>query len=112
MDDDMREVLETFFLELSEHVQAANDCILNYETEPDPELINALFRSLHTIKGNSLMLGFDRLGAIAHAAESVAAKLRSETIAPSRQLMDLLLASRSEERRVGKESRSRWSSHH
>ncbi|MBN2873605.1 MAG: Hpt domain-containing protein, partial [Spirochaetales bacterium] len=92
MDNDMKEILATFYQELTEHIQSANDCILNYEESTDPERINELFRALHTIKGNSMMLGFEKLGAIAHAAESVAAKLRNDTLAPSKQLMDLFLA--------------------
>jgi len=92
MDDDMREVLETFFLEVTEQIQAANDSILLYEKASEAEQIDSLFRALHTIKGNSMMLGFEKMGAIAHAAENVIAKLRNGSLAPSKQLMDLLLA--------------------
>jgi len=92
MDDDMKDVLETFFLEVTEQVQAANDCILRYEKANESEQIDALFRALHTIKGNALMLDFSKLGAMAHAAENVIARLRNGSLSPSKQLMDLLLA--------------------
>jgi two-component system chemotaxis response regulator CheY len=92
MDNEMQEVMGMFFEELAEQVAVANDCVLQFEEKQDGEQIDALFRSLHTIKGNSMMLGFERLGALAHSAEGVIVKLRNETLAPTRALMDLLLA--------------------
>ncbi|MDX9959347.1 MAG: response regulator [Spirochaetia bacterium] len=92
MEDGMQEVFEMFFEELAEQVRVANDCVLQFEEGRDAQQIEALFRSLHTIKGNSMMLGFETLGAIAHSAESVIVKLRNETLEPTKSLMDLLLA--------------------
>jgi two-component system chemotaxis response regulator CheY len=39
-----------------------------------------------------MMLGFEKLGAISHSAESVIVKLRNETLVPTKAIMDLLLA--------------------
>jgi two-component system chemotaxis response regulator CheY len=92
MEEGMQEVIEMFFEELAEQVRVANDCVLRFEEGRDAEQIDALFRSLHTIKGNSMMLGFEKLGAIAHSAENVIARLRNETLSPTKAVMDLLLA--------------------
>ena len=92
MDDDMREVLETFSAESAEHIQKATDCILLLEGNPDEETTNSLFRTFHTIKGNSLMLGFSRIGELAHAVENVMARLCDGSLILSKQVIDLLLA--------------------
>lgn len=92
MDFDAKEILESFALEVAEHIQYANDCILLMEEERDEEAINGLFRVLHTVKGNALMLGFDRLGKLAHTAESLVAKLRSKAMIPSKQIIDLMFS--------------------
>jgi len=92
MDFDSKEIIESFALEVSEHVQYANECILMIEEQRDEEAVNGLFRALHTIKGNALMLGFDHLGALAHAAEGLVSKLRTQALLPTKQIVDLLFS--------------------
>jgi len=92
MDFDSKEILESFALEVAEHIQFANECILLMEEERDEEAVNGLFRVLHTVKGNSMMLGFDRLGKLAHVAEGLVAKLRSKAMVPSKQIIDLMFS--------------------
>lgn len=92
MKDEMTEILETFAAESSEHLARASDYILRIEKDQDAEAINGLFRSFHTIKGNARMLGFQRIGELAHSAESAMARLRSGTIKADKELLDLLLA--------------------
>jgi len=88
----MTEILESFAAESAEHLAKASDFILRIEKEQDAEAINGLFRSFHTIKGNARMLGFQRIGELAHSAESAMARLRSGEIKADKQLLDLLLA--------------------
>jgi two-component system chemotaxis sensor kinase CheA len=45
-------------------------------SEPDPELVNRLFRSAHSLKGAAGMFGFETLGALAHHLEDVLDALR------------------------------------
>ncbi|HCM25758.1 MAG TPA: hypothetical protein DIC34_04300 [Treponema sp.] len=93
MDDEMKDVLDTFAAECAEHIQKATDYILLLEGQRDEEALNGLFRAFHTIKGNALMLGFTRVGELAHSAENLMARLRNGSIVPSKQAIDLLLAS-------------------
>ena len=46
--------------------------------EADPELVNRLFRSAHSLKGLSGMFGFDGMGELAHHLEDVLDRLRRE----------------------------------
>jgi len=93
MHDEMKEVLETFSAECAEHIQRATDCILLIEEQKDEEAINELFRAFHTIKGNALMLGFDRIGALAHSSENVLSRMRNGSLEPTKQGIDILLGS-------------------
>ena len=90
MEFDSQEIKESFALEVAEHIQRANECLMLMEKSDDEEAINGLFRMLHTIKGNALMLGYDQLGKFAHSAESLVAKLRNKQITADKSLIDLL----------------------
>ena len=58
----------------------------------DTDIINSIFRPVHSIKGNAPFFGLMKLKTLAHEAESVLAALRSGKLQPSRGLFDLLLA--------------------
>src|SRR3989454_147116 len=61
--------------------------------EPDPGLVNRIFRNVHTLKGTSAMLGLDRLAAFAHSLEDVLVRMRKGAQAITPGLVDTLLAS-------------------
>lgn len=92
MDNEQKELYETFAVECSEHIRKATDCILLIEEKRDEEALNGLFRAFHTIKGNARMLDFSDIGELAHTAENVMARLRNGTLSPSKQVIDLLLS--------------------
>ncbi len=54
--------------------------------------VNHLFRSFHTIKGNCSMIGFSSMEALAHKSEDILAAVRSDSIAMSDDVVDILLA--------------------
>ncbi len=59
----------------------------------DAEIVNALFRALHTLKGNAAMLGFSDIAEVAHRLESLCDRMRSQrTVQP--QDVELLFAGR------------------
>lgn len=85
--------LQTFFVEATEMVEQMEQSLLELEQSPgDPELLNALFRSIHTIKGSAGLFGLSRLVAFTHEVETVLDKLRAGTIALSDALSGLLLS--------------------
>ena len=59
----------------------------------DPELLQAIFRAVHSIKGGSGSLGFDAIADFSHQLESLLDKLRSGQVEPNRELVNLLLRS-------------------
>jgi len=62
------------------------------ETQPDDlELINAIFRGFHTIKGMGGFLGFTQLVHIAHESENVLDLLRNQELSVNPALMDIIL---------------------
>jgi chemosensory pili system protein ChpA (sensor histidine kinase/response regulator) len=85
------EVLEFFIPEAEEHLQTITECLLVLETHPNPEDINRLFRSIHTIKGSAAQVGLHRLSAIAHRLEDLIGHLRDGALGPSAAITDVCL---------------------
>jgi len=56
----------------------------------DPELVNEVFRAVHTLKGIAGMFGYQQLGAVAHALEDLLDDLRLGRIALSQEVLDVL----------------------
>ncbi|MFQ3548105.1 MAG: Hpt domain-containing protein, partial [Termitinemataceae bacterium] len=86
---------ESFKEEASELLGALEEQLLELEQQPDNlELVSALFRAMHTIKGSAAMFGFEAISQFTHHIESVYDKVRSGVITPSRRLIDLTLKAR------------------
>jgi two-component system chemotaxis sensor kinase CheA len=64
------------------------------ETPEDDELIDRIFRALHTIKGSGAMFGFDDIAAFTHEVETVFDQVREGKMTVSRELINLSLLSR------------------
>ena len=61
------------------------------ESAHDPNLLHRIFRAMHTIKGTSSFLGFDRLVELTHKAEDLLNDLRKSNLAAGQSILDLLL---------------------
>lgn len=59
--------------------------------EPDPELLNGIFRSAHSLKGLAGLFGVERVATLAHHAEDVLDALRLGKARLSDALLDALL---------------------
>ena len=57
----------------------------------DADLVNAVFRTMHTIKGTAGFLGLDRIGALAHGLEEILNGMRNREIATSSELVTSIL---------------------
>jgi chemosensory pili system protein ChpA (sensor histidine kinase/response regulator) len=91
-DDDVpREVLDFFIPEAEEHLQIATQCLLGLESNPAPEEIHRLFRSVHTIKGSAAQVGLRRLGAVAHRLEDLIGQLRDGALSCNAEITDVSL---------------------
>jgi two-component system chemotaxis sensor kinase CheA len=60
----------------------------------DPEIINSLFRALHTVKGSSGMLGFNDVQSVGHKLENLCDLLRKEVMPLSESAVDILFTGR------------------
>jgi two-component system chemotaxis sensor kinase CheA len=86
----LERLLPVFLSEADEHLQQLEQGLLTLERRgPDPELVGALFRSAHTLKGSAGALGFGRIAQLTHAMEEALEALRAGR--PADGLADLLL---------------------
>ncbi|MGC3980660.1 MAG: Hpt domain-containing protein [Steroidobacteraceae bacterium] len=78
------EALPAFISEAHEHIEMLEQLLLQLEHEPDNrELLDALFRSAHTIKGSAGIFGLDAIVAFTHHVETLLDQLRSHrTLTP------------------------------
>ena len=59
--------------------------------EPAPDVLNAVFRAAHTLKGLASMFGIERMARLAHALEDLLDDVRMGRRRLDRPAMDLLL---------------------
>ena len=77
IDCEDQELLEGFLAETTELLEKLDDDLIALEkASDDPELMNRIFRSIHTVKGASSFLGFDLLVRVTHKTEDVLNRLR------------------------------------
>lgn len=89
------EALQTFLVESRELLEEMETCLLSLEgAEDKTELVNAIFRAAHTIKGSSGLFGLDGVVAFTHVTESVLDRVRDGRIVISDLLIALLLSCR------------------
>lgn len=69
---DINKLKEIFIEEANEIIEKLDIDIINFEEDPeDKELLNELFRGVHTLKGSANSFGFSRLGEFVHHFEDV-----------------------------------------
>ncbi|HSN15745.1 MAG TPA: chemotaxis protein CheA, partial [Anaeromyxobacteraceae bacterium] len=90
---DQSQRLADFLSEAQESVDLLGKGLLRLDgrTEPDPDLLNAVFRAAHTLKGLASMFGVERMARLAHALEDVLDDLRMGRRAADRATVDTLL---------------------
>ena len=73
-------IIAEFVVESQEGLANIEQQMLAIETsglDGNVELVNAVFRTMHTIKGTAGFLGFTKLQAVGHASESLLSRLRA-----------------------------------
>jgi len=82
---------EDFLVEAGEHFELIEQNFLTLEEAPgDLEILNAIFRSVHTIKGASGFLGLAKVQALAHIGENILDDLRKGRMKVSPEVMEVL----------------------
>lgn len=88
------DLLRDFLTESTENLAHLDQDVVELEREPgNVDLLNSIFRTIHTMKGTCGFLGLERLEAISHTTESVLDRLRrGELTVSSDVISDILRA--------------------
>ncbi len=91
--DDMREIFEEFLVEADEILEELQNDLVELEQNPeDKELLNKIFRGMHTLKGGAGFLGLTSIVELAHRVEDIFNKLRNDELKVTPELMDVVFA--------------------
>ena len=92
IDCEDQELLEGFLAETAELLEKLDDDLIALEkSSDDADLLNRIFRSIHTVKGASSFLGFDLLVRVTHKTEDVLNRLRKGELFVTPEIMDVIL---------------------
>jgi len=90
MQDSYREL---FLSESEEYLGNISNCLVKLEEKPsDPVPINEIFRCVHTLKGMSATMGYDKLTHLTHSMEDLLDELRNKRLKLTGEIMDTLFA--------------------
>ncbi len=85
------ELLRDFILESRDHLESIEISMVEWEKDPgDTEIINAIFRPFHTIKGVSGFLNLTVVNRLAHHLENLLDEARAGRIPHSPELSDII----------------------
>ncbi|MEJ0100941.1 MAG: chemotaxis protein CheA [Pseudomonadota bacterium] len=91
---DMDQFHEVFFEESFESIDAMETALLKLTPGmADPETINTIFRTAHSIKGGAGMFGFNDIASFTHTMETLLDELRSHRLQVTMPMCDGLLQS-------------------
>ncbi|MBW0146739.1 chemotaxis protein CheA [Marinobacter arenosus] len=86
------EILQDFLVEAGEILEKLSEQLVDLERHPDDsDLLNAIFRGFHTVKGGAGFLQLDALVNCCHSAENVFDTLRNHKRKVDAELMDVVL---------------------
>jgi len=90
---DNNEYLEMFFAESEEYIMVLNDNILELENDPENmDVLNAMFRAAHSLKGMAATMRFDHLTELTHKMENMMDQIRNHKMGVNTEIIDLLFA--------------------
>ncbi|GAB7081757.1 STAS domain-containing protein [Megalodesulfovibrio paquesii] len=88
-------ILMMFVEDAREHLVDIEQDLLDIEEAGDgvdPELVNKVFRTAHSIKGSAAFLGLTAMRDLSHGIENVLDQIRGRELAPSHQVINVVLA--------------------
>ena len=86
------EILQDFLIEAGEILETLSEQLVELENDPDnAELLNAIFRGFHTVKGGAGFLALNNLVDVCHGAENIFDLLRTNQRSVNASLMDVIL---------------------
>ncbi|MFH1138506.1 MAG: chemotaxis protein CheA [Pseudomonadota bacterium] len=87
-------LINEFVAESRDHLDSIEPDLLAFEGGGDipPDIINRIFRAIHSIKGSSAFLGLSSITHLSHFMENALMKIREGKIIPDPRGVDVLLA--------------------
>jgi two-component system, chemotaxis family, sensor kinase CheA len=89
-----KELVAEFVVESQEGLANVENQMLAIEAggaNIDTDLVNSVFRTMHSIKGAAGFLGLDRIGSLAHSLEELLNNLRNRETIPTSELVSAIL---------------------
>ncbi|PHS18703.1 MAG: hybrid sensor histidine kinase/response regulator [Blastopirellula sp.] len=96
MSDEDQEIIDEFVIESNEHLSHVETQLLTIESNGDNidvDLVNMVFRAIHSIKGAAGFLGLVKINDLAHSLENILDQMRNCELIPSSQIIDTMLKS-------------------
>ncbi len=88
-----KSLLRDFIAETGEHLEDTERNLMRLEQQPDDaELLNDVFRSIHTIKGSSEYLGFSSIAELSHKLENLLDLMRRGEVVTDSGVIELLIS--------------------
>lgn len=89
----MDSIITEFLIESHENLDRLERDLVELEKNPtEKETLASIFRTIHTLKGSSGFLGFEKLEAIAHSGENLLSKMRDGVLVINPDIAGALLA--------------------
>ena len=86
------DILQDFLIEAGEILELLSEQLVELERSPeDSDLLNAIFRGFHTVKGGAGFLSLTELVDACHGAENIFDLLRTGKRTVTPELMDVIL---------------------
>jgi two-component system chemotaxis sensor kinase CheA len=91
-DEEMKEIFDSYLIEAKEILDQLSQDLLKLEKTPtDANLLNNIFRGMHTLKGTSSFLGFSQITELSHTSEDLLNKLRKGDFIADSGVIDVLI---------------------
>jgi two-component system chemotaxis sensor kinase CheA len=88
-------LLPDFIVETEEHLEEMEGLLLQLMQEPDDrDILNDIFRSIHSIKGSAQYLGLIRISRLSHVLEDLLDLLREGKLESNFDIVEMLIAAR------------------
>ena len=87
--------LPDFIVEATEHLEEMETLLLQLVENPDDlEILNEIFRPVHTIKGSAQFIGLAKVSVLAHRLEDLMDKLRDASMQATPVIVEVLIEAR------------------
>lgn len=85
-----KEMFELFIEESTEQIETIEGLLLGLEQEYNEEIISELFRMIHSLKGSSASMGYNKLSEFAHDIETLLDRIKSKNVNFNKDICNIL----------------------